>query len=152
MLLTGHHLRPAASCRLIRAIPTPFSTNATDPPCTQHGHHSGHNQPVFPWFHDLLQRRDQVIQRRRNGGGGGVLPAGCRTGCHASLLTGTNDSTHSAPSFRCCPAYVGFSSISCCGDVPPPLPGRASIVPGPAGSASTRDAIGIPRDRREGAR
>src|SRR5262245_632578 len=48
MLLPGHRLLPAAGCRLIRTSLTPSSTNATDPPCTQHGYHSGHHQPVVP--------------------------------------------------------------------------------------------------------
>src|SRR6266478_8870510 len=64
----------AASClsertsKRIRALLPQSSDNAADPPCTQQGHHGGHNQHVFPWFHDRLQRRDQVIQRRRDGG------------------------------------------------------------------------------------
>src|SRR5262249_30890824 len=88
-------------------ILTQSSGNSADSPCTHHGHHSGHHQPVFSWFHDLLQRRDQVIQCRRNGGGGGSLSAGRLNGRNASFLMGINDSTHSVPSFHLVPSRRG---------------------------------------------
>jgi hypothetical protein len=96
-----------AGFRLIRAILTQFSDNSTDSPCTQHGHHSGHNQPVFPWFHDLLQRRNQVVQCRRDGSGGGVFSTGRLNSRNASFFMGANDSTHSATSFRLVPSIRG---------------------------------------------
>src|SRR5712691_4043129 len=97
-------LFPAAdSTFILQTLQRRSAAAPGEPPRTQHGHHGGHHQRLFTWVHDILQRREQLIQRCRDGGGGCVLAAGRCNSLLASLLAESNSGAHTTSSWHLLP-------------------------------------------------